>query len=109
MKKVNVEKFLADYEVAVKEKEELVANKDLAIEAEKEKVEALEGFSAHVKEALLKEVIAEKETEFDLSKADEKIAGFEAYLEDIVEEEPVVEETAENAPAVDEFGNPVVG
>ena len=116
MKVVNTEKFLADYELAVKEKEEAIANKDIVIAEEKAKVDALEGYSEHVKEILLAEVVAEKEKEFDFSLLDEKIGGFEKYLDDVVEDEPVEEvaveevENAENVEDVklDEFGNPIV-
>lgn len=115
MKKVNVEQFLADYELAVKEKEEAVAKKDVVIAEEKAKVDALVGYSDHVKEVLFAEVVAEKEKEFDFATIDEKIACFEKYLEDVVEEAPVVEEQpVENADPntlevrLDEFGNPIV-
>lgn len=117
MKKVNVEKFLADYELAVKEKEEAVAKKDVAIAEEKAKVDALVGFSDHVKEILFAEIVAEKDKEFDFSGLDAKIEGFEKYLEDVVEETPVVEEqpventdpnTLELEVRLDEFGNPIV-
>lgn len=112
MKKVNVEKFLADYELAIKEKEEAIIKKDGVIAEEKAKVDALVGYSDHVKEVLLAEVVAEKEKEFDFSGLDAKIENFEKYLEDVVEEVPV-EETAENEEKVeevrlDEFGNPIV-
>lgn len=115
MKKVNVEKFLADYELAVKEKEEAVAKKDVVIAEEKAKVDALVGYSDHVKEVLFAEVVAEKEKEFDFAILDEKIAGFEKYLEDVEEETIVVDEQSiENADPntlevrLDEFGNPIV-
>lgn len=109
MKKVNVEKFLADYEIAVKEKEDLLERKEATLASERADIEALPEKYNGVKEKLFAEVAAEKEKEFDFESIDAKIAGFEAYLEDVVEEEPVVEEVAENAPAVDEFGNPIVG
>lgn len=110
MKKVNVEKFLADYELAVKEKIDAVAKQDAVIAEEKAKVDALVGYSDHVKEVLLAEVVAEKE--FDFSGLDAKIENFEKYLEDVVEEVPVEEasETEEKVEEVrlDEFGNPIV-
>lgn len=115
MKKVNVEKFLADYELAVKEKEEAVAKKDVVIAEEKAKVDALVGYSDHVKEVLLAEVVAEKEKEFDFAALDAKLEGFEKYLEDVVVEAPVVEEQpVENTDPntievrLDEFGNPII-
>lgn len=112
MKKVNVEKFLSDYELVVREKEEAVARKDIVIAEEKAKVDALVGFSEHVKEVLFSEVVAEKEKEFDFSGIDARIEGFEKYLEDVNEEVPVeenieVEEKVEEI-RVDEFGNPIV-
>lgn len=109
MKKVNVEKFLADYELAVKEKEDAIAKKDVVIAEEKAKVDALMGYSDHVKEVLFAEVVAEKEKEFDFDALNAKIENFEKYLEDVVEEVPV-EETEEKVEEVrvDEFGNPIV-
>ena len=111
MKKVNVEKFLADYELAIKEKEEAVAKKDGVIAEEKAKVDALVGYSDHVKEVLLAEVVAEKEKEFDFSDLDAKIVNFEKYLEDVVEEVPTEEcadEEKVEETRLDEFGNPIV-
>lgn len=111
MKKVNVEKFLADYEVAVKEKEEAVAKKDIVIAEEKAKVDALVGYSDHVKEVLLAEVVAEKEKEFDFDALDTKLEGFEKYLEDVIEEDAIeenIEEEKVEEVRRDEFGNPIV-
>lgn len=111
MKKVNVEKFLADYELAVKEKEDLLERKEAVLMAEKADIEALPEKYNSVKEKLFAEVAAEKEKEFDFVAVDEKIAGFEKYLEDVeevVEEDKPVEDVAVEAPIVDEFGNPVV-
>lgn len=82
-KKVNEELFLADYQLAIEEKNALVIARESAFEAEKQKVEALVGFSDRVKETLLAEVIAEKEAEFNFEEIDEKIARFEKYLEDV--------------------------
>lgn len=82
-KKVNEELFLADYQLALEEKKALAIAREGVLEAEKQKVEALVGFSDRVKETLLAEVIAEKEAEFNFEKIDEKIARFEKYLEDV--------------------------
>ena len=82
-KKVNIELFLADYKLALEERDNLIANKDAAVEAEKQKVEALVGFSDKVKATLLAEVIAEKEAEFDMEAVEAKVAGFEKYLEEV--------------------------
>lgn len=114
MKKINEQKFLDAYEVALKAKEAAVAEKEAALNIEKEKVSSLEGYSDHVKEILLAEVIAEKEKEFDLSKLDADIATFEQFLEDVeeeivetVESEPVIEESVVEEQKFDEFGNPI--
>ena len=53
VKKINEEKFFADYELALKAKEDFVANKELAIETEKQKVDAVvsaNGYSEVIKE-----------------------------------------------------------
>lgn len=108
MKKVNVEKFLADYELAVKEKKDLLERKEAVLMAEKADIEALPEKYNSVKEKLFAEVAAEKEKEFDFVAVDEKIAGFEKYVEEVVEEDKPVEDVAVEAPVVDEFGNPIV-
>lgn len=82
-KKVNEQLFLVDYQLAIEEKNTLVTDREIALEAERQKVAALAGFSDRVKETLLAEVIAEKEAEFNFKEIDEKIARFEKYLEDV--------------------------
>lgn len=123
MRNVDVEKFLADYDVVVKEKEDKVNAKDAALLAEKTKAENVcveNGYSDAVKEMLVAEVVAEKEKEFDLTEIDEKIASFEKYIvvvedekieEEIVhmEETEAVVELVANEIKFDAFGNPIVG
>lgn len=118
MKQVNVEKFLAAYEDAVKGRDDLIVKKDEAVKSETEKVEAIIGanFSETVKAHVLAEVIAEKEKEFDLAAADDKVASFEEYIifvED-AEEHPAdcqcdecVAAREGTEVAVDEYGNPI--
>ncbi|MCK9576745.1 MAG: hypothetical protein PHR96_05025 [Clostridia bacterium] len=89
MKKINEEKFLADYELALKTKEDFVANKELAIEAEKKKVEEIVSTNAYsevIKETLIALVVEEKEKEFDLENINSEIEDFEKYLIDVEEE-----------------------
>lgn len=123
MRNVDVEKFLADYDVVVKEKEDKVNAKDAALLAEKEKAEKVcveNGYSDAVKEMLVAEVVAEKEKEFDLTEIDEKIASFEKYIvetedvcsddEELKEAEPEEVSIEENSVIkFDAFGNPIVG
>lgn len=97
IKKINEEKFFADYDLALKAKEEFVANKELAIENEKEKVEAVvagNGYSEVIKEKLIALVVEEKEKEFDLGNIDSKIELFENYLVEV--EEDFAEESEDN-------------
>lgn len=123
MRNVDVEKFLADYDVVVKEKEDKVNAKDAALLAEKAKAEKVcveNGYSDAVKEMLVAEVVAEKEKEFDLTEIDEKIASFEKYIV-VVEDEKIEEEIVhmekteeivepvDNEIKFDAFGNPIVG
>lgn len=111
MRCVDETKFLADYDLAVKEREDLIATKDTAIKAEVEKAERVildNGYSDAVKELLIAEVVAEKKKEFDLTKLDAKVDMFKAY---IIEKEDVVEDEDNECSAevrVDEFGNPIV-
>lgn len=97
MIKVNVEKFLADYNAKLDEKATKMVGKDDAIKAEIEKVEKIvaeNGFSDKIKETLIAEVKEEKEKDFDFTEIDKEIAEFEKYVE-IVEDEKVEEEIKE--------------
>ncbi|MCK9575989.1 MAG: hypothetical protein M0R51_08595 [Clostridia bacterium] len=101
VKKINEEKFFADYELALKAKEDFVANKELAIETEKQKVDAVvsaNGYSEVIKEKLIALVVEEKEKEFDLGDIDSKIEKFENYLIEVEEEieNTEIEENSEN-------------
>jgi hypothetical protein len=100
MKKVNVEKFLADYEIAVKEKETLEVAKEEAISLEKSKAEQVclqNGYSEHIKEALIEAAIAEKQKEFSVEAVDQKVAKFEEYLIDIEDENSEDENNSEES------------
>ena len=112
MKKVNVEKFLADYELSVQERETATTAKEEAIEkvkADNETMAVEKGWSEFVKNGVLELLLAEKEKEFDFVALDEKVSGFEKYLEDVEEETPVVEEVTETTEIkVDEFGNQII-
>ena len=108
MRSVDSEKFLADYDALLKEKDEKIATRDAAIEAEKtkaEKVIADNNYSDKVKEMLIAEVVSEKEQEFDLTEIDSKLAVFENYIvfaEDVEDSvDSVLEETEK-----DEIGTP---
>ena len=97
MIKVDVEKFLADYNAKLEEKAIKMVGKDDAIKAEIEKVEKIvaeNGFSDKIKETLIAEVKEEKEKDFDFTDLDKEIAEFEKYVE-IVEDEKVEEEIKE--------------
>lgn len=117
MKRVNVEKFLADYELAVKEKEDAVNAKENALNTAKLEAENMakeKGWSEFVKNGIQSILIQEQEEKFDFSGLDAKLENFEKYLEDIVEETQDVEEhPVENSDPntlevrVDKFGNPI--
>lgn len=115
MKKVNVEKFLSDYELVVREKEDAVNAKENALNTAKLEAENMakeKGWSEFVKNGIQSILIQEQEEKFDFSGLDAKLENFEKYLEDVNEEVPVeenieVEEKVEEI-RVDEFGNPIV-
>ena len=93
MREINTERFFAAYDELIRAKEEKLATKDQVIEAEKVKAEnvvATNGYSDAVKELLIKEIVAEKEKEFDTVEDDAKIAEYAQFIdftEDVVEEE----------------------
>lgn len=99
MRELNVEKFFADYDEAVRIRDEKIAQKDAAIEAAKveaEQVCAEHNYSDTVKEVLTAKVVAEKEAEFDVTAESTMVENFEKYIvikEEVVEE-PVAEEVA---------------
>lgn len=98
MIKVNVEKFLADYNAKLEEKAEKSVSKDDAIKAEIAKAEKIvvdNGYNEEIKEVFIKKVVAEKEKEFDFTEIDKEIALFEQYV-DIVEDEETEEVVVEN-------------
>lgn len=98
MIKVNVEKFLADYNAKLEEKAEKSVSKDDAIKAEIAKAEKIvvdNGYNEEIKEVLIEKVVAEKEKEFDFTEIDKEIALFEQYV-DIVEDEETEEVVVEN-------------
>ena len=93
MREINTERFFAAYDELIRAKEEKLATKDQVIEAEKVKAEnvvATNGYSDAVKELLIKEIVAEKEKEFDTVEDDAKIAEYAQFIdftEDVAEEE----------------------
>lgn len=95
MVKIDETKFLADYKLAKEEKLDIEINKTNAISVENQKINEL-NFSDHIKEVLFKEVIAEKEAEFNLENAENKIANFEKYLVEVEQEENQDQEEQEN-------------
>ena len=100
VKKINEEKFFADYELALKAKEEFVANKNLAIEKGEKEVDDIiltnGKFESH-KEELITFVLEEVEKEFDLGDIDSKIEKFENYIVEVEEKlEQEFEEKSEN-------------
>lgn len=100
---VDVEKFLADYDALVVERETKIQERDKAIETEKEKAEKVvsdNGYSDAIKEMLVAEVVSEKEKEFDLTELNDNIESFESYI--ILEEEVLEEETKEETPETQE-------
>lgn len=123
MRKVDFEKFLADYDNVLQEKKDMLEKKEIAILEEKERTEKIwaESFNNYpqtIKETLMKDVISVKEKEFDSSidEIDSKISFFEKYVVivkdeiiaieankeiEVVSQELVIEET----PKYDAFGN----
>lgn len=105
MRKLNEEKFFADFDAVVAEKEAKIATKEEAVKVEIEKAERVcveNGYSDAIKSVLTAEAVAEKEKEFDVTDLEEKIAEFNKYIE-IVED--VVEETIEDVENVEETEN----
>lgn len=112
MRSVDSEKFLADYDALLKTREEKIANRDAAIEAEKTKAEKVisdNNYSDRVKELLIAEVVTEKEKEFDLTEIDGEIAVFEKYIvvsEDVEDsEDSILEDTDKDATVTPETTN----
>ena len=124
MRKVDFEKFLADYDNVLQEKKDMLEKKEIAILEEKERTEKIwaESFNNYpqtIKETLMKDVISVKEKEFDSSidEIDSKISFFEKYVVivkdeiieaveankeiEVVSQELVIEETQK----YDAFGN----
>ena len=99
-KRVNEEKFLADYSEAVNMLENRKVERENAINVEKQRVIDLVnngGFNEKVQEILIAEVVAEKEKEFDIEELENRVKNFELYLEDVeVPTEPVADEHPEN-------------
>lgn len=98
---INFEKFMADYNNAVAEKETLVAKKENFIEAKKAEIEQVCGnrFSDEIKATILAKSIEEKAEKFNVDEIDAKIAFFEQYLianvEAVEDAETPVEENTE--------------
>lgn len=94
---INFEKFMADYNNAVVERDNLIAKKNNFVEAKKAEIEQICGnrFSEEIKATILAKSIEEKEDKFDMSEIEAKIAFFEQYLIADVAEAPVEEEAEE--------------
>ena len=97
MRNVDWEKFLADYDIVLKEKENMLIEKDNAIILAKEETEKIwkESFSQYperIKDNLIKDVVETKENEYNvyLNEIDTRISFFEKYV--IVVEDEVIEE-----------------
>ena len=114
MKKINEELFLVDYEMLLKEKEEMISKRDAEIERAREEINAIPNpnglITDHVKEVALGEVVAEINTKYDFDSIDKKIAFVEKYIDEVVEAEPIVENPVENVEEIriDEFCNQIV-